>query len=165
MTNYGIHILGYIFLLLLQVLILDNVMLFGFINPYLYPLFIILLPLNLKPIPTLLIAFAMGLSVDVFEDTGGVHAFACLVIAYVRPLILRFAFGINYDYQTLKFYDEGFKPRFIYIAIMVLIHHLMLFSLEAFSFQHVVMVLKNTLFSGLFSLVLMLLAIQLIRKK
>lgn len=164
MTNYGLHILRFVLLLLLQVFILNNIMLFGFINPYLYPLFIILLPLNLKPIPTLLLAFAIGLSLDFFEDTGGVHAFACVVIAYLRPLILRFAFGINYDYQTLKFYEEGFKPRFIYISIMVFTHHLVLFSLEAFSFQHTLMVLKTTLYSGLFSLFLMLMALQLIRK-
>jgi rod shape-determining protein MreD len=140
-------------------------MLFGFVNPYLYPLFIILLPLNLNRIQALFLAFAMGLSIDFFQDTGGVHAAACLVIAYVRPLVLRFSFGINFDYQTLKFYNEDFKQRFNYIAIMVFMHHLVMFALEAFSFQHSLLILQNTLYSGLFSLLLMLLVIQLIRKE
>lgn len=164
MSKYGLHILRFIILLLLQVLILNNIMLFGFVNPYIYPLFVILLPLNLNQIQALLLAFAMGLSVDFFQDTGGVHAAACLVIAFIRPLVLRFSFGINYDYQTLKFYNEGFKQRFNYLAIMIFSHHLVMFALEAFSLQHVMMVLKNTLYSGLFSLFLMLLVIQLIRK-
>lgn len=165
MTNYSMHILRFVVLLLLQVLILNEVMLFGFVIPYIYPLFIILLPLNLNQIQALFLAFVMGLSVDFFEDTGGVHAAASLVIAYIRPLVLRFSFGINYDYQTLKFYNEGFKQRFNYLAIMIFSHHLIMFSLEAFSFQHVVLVLKNTLYSGCFSLFLMLLVIQLIRKE
>lgn len=164
MSKYGIHLLRFVVLLLLQVLILNNVMLFGFVNPYLYPLFVILLPLNLNQIQALFLAFAMGLSLDFFEDTGGVHAAACLAIAYVRPLVLRFSFGINYDYQTLKFYSEDFKQRFNYLAIMIFTHHFVLFSLEAFSVQKIVLILKNTLYSGIFSLFLMILVIELIRK-
>lgn len=165
MTNYGLHFVRFILLILLQVLILNNIMLFGFITPYVYPLFIILLPLNINHIQSLFLAFVFGLCIDFFQDSGGVHAAACLVIAYIRPLVLRFSFGINYDYQTLKFYNEGFKQRFNYIGIMVIAHHLVMFSLEAFSFKYAVMVLKNTLYSGLFSLFLMLLIVQLIRKK
>lgn len=165
MSNYGLHILRFVILLLLQVLILNNIKLYGFVNPYIYPLFIILLPLNLNQIKALFLAFTMGLSLDFFENTGGIHAASCLVIAYIRPLVLRFSFGINYDYQTLKFYNEGFKQRFNYLAIMIFAHHLVMFSLEAFSFQHAMLVLKSTLYSGLFSLFLMLLIIQLIRKE
>ena len=164
MNNYGLHILRFVSLVLLQVLILNNIMLFDFVNPYIYPLFVILLPLNLNQIKALILAFVMGLSIDLFQDTGGVHAAACLVIAYLRPPVLRFSFGINYDYQTLKFYNEGFKQRFNYLAIMIFMHHIVMFSFEAFSFQYALLILKNTLYSGLFSLFLMLLVIQLIRK-
>ena len=165
MNNYGLHTIRFIVLLLLQVLILNNMLFMDFLKPFMYPLFVILLPLNINKIQALFLAFAMGLSVDFFENTGGVHAAACLVIAYIRPLVLRFSFGINYDYQTLKFYNEGFKQRFNYLAIMVFSHHLVMFALEAFSFKHILYILKSTLFSGIFSLFLMLLFIQLIRKK
>ena len=165
MNNYAVHGIRFIILLLLQVLILNNMLFMGFLKPYFYPLFVILLPLNLNKIQALFLAFVMGLSVDFFENTGGVHAAACLVIAFVRPLVLRFSFGINYDYQTLKFYNEGFKQRFNYLAIMVFTHHLVMFALEAFSLKHSLYIVKSTLLSGLFSLFLMLLFVQLIRNR
>ncbi len=165
MSNYGLHFVRFVGLILLQVLILNNMLFLDFLKPYVYPLFIILLPLNINKIQALFLAFFMGLSIDFFENTGGVHAAACLVIAYIRPLVLRFSFGINYDYQTLKFYNESFNQRFTYLAIMVFTHHLIMFSLEAFSITHLIYILKSTFFSGAFSLCLMLLFIQLIRNK
>jgi rod shape-determining protein MreD len=107
MNNSIKHIARFIGFVLLQVLVLNHVLLYGYVNPYLYVLFIILLPLNQSKIKTLFFSFLLGLSIDFFSDTGGVHAMACLFTAYVRPLVLRFSFGINYDYQTLKFYEEG----------------------------------------------------------
>ena len=165
MSNYVLHIVRFVSLILLQVLIFNNMLFLDFLKPYVYPLFIILLPLNINQIQALFFAFFIGLSIDFFENTGGVHVAACLVIAYMRPLVLRFSFGINYDYQTLKFYNESFNQRFTYLAIMIFTHHLIMFSLEAFSFTHVIYILKSTFFSGAFSLCLMLLIIQLIRNK
>ncbi|MGM0635363.1 MAG: rod shape-determining protein MreD [Bacteroidota bacterium] len=164
MNSTLIQIFRFVILVLLQALVLNNVLFLGFINPYLYPLFIILLPLNLNQIQALFYAFLLGLSVDFFDDTGGVHAGASVLIAYVRPIILRFSFGINYDYQTLKFYNEGFKQKFIYIFLMVFVHHLAMFALEYFSLQHIKEILINTVFSSIFTILLMLITISLIRK-
>lgn len=159
------HSLRFIGLLLLQVLVLDNLLLFGFVNPYLYVLFVILLPLNMGKIQAMSLAFLLGLCVDIFSDTGGVHAAACLVAAYLRPLVLRFSFGINYDYQTLKFYQEGFKERLTYVALIVFVHHLVLFSMEAFQLKLWKFVLTNTLYSFTFTTVLVMLIIALIGKE
>ncbi len=159
------HSLRFIGLLLLQVLVLDNLLLFGFVNPYLYVLFVILLPLNMGKIQAMSLAFLLGLCVDIFSDTGGVHAAACLVAAYLRPLVLRFSFGINYDYQTLKFYQEGFKERLTYVALIVFVHHLVLFSMEAFQLKLWKFVLTNTLYSFTFTTVLVMLIIALIEKE
>lgn len=157
--------LRFIGLVLLQALVLNNVLFLGYINPYLYILFIVLLPLNLSPIKTMFFSFLLGLSIDFFSDTGGVHAMACLFIGYVRPLILRFSFGINYDYQTLKFYNESFKPRFTYISLMVFVHHFILFSMEAFQLRLWKLVISNTISSFLFTTALSLLVISLITYK
>lgn len=159
------HSLRFFGFVLLQVLVLNNVLLLGFVNPYLYILFIILLPLNLSPIQTLLFSFLTGLSIDFFSDTGGVHAMACLLVGYVRPLVLRFSFGINYDYQTLKFYNEGFKQRFTYIGLMVFIHHLVLFSMEAFQLKLWRFIVLNTFYSFIFTTLLSLLVISLLANK
>jgi len=165
MNNSIKHIARFIGFVLLQVLVLNHVLLYGYVNPYLYVLFIILLPLNQSKIKTLFFSFLLGLSIDFFSDTGGVHAMACLFTAYVRPLVLRFSFGINYDYQTLKFYEEGFKQRITYVSLLVLVHHLVMFSMEAFQLKLWKFVVFNTLYSFIFTTALSMLVIALIGNK
>lgn len=146
----------FVLLILLQALVLCNINFLGYVNPYLYILFIILLPVNLSQSKVLIWAFLLGLSIDFFQDSGGVHATACLVIAYLRPLLLRFSFGITYEHQTMKLKNIAFGKRVQYVMLMVFSHHLVLFSMEIFNLHHFFLILKNTLFSGIFSSILIL---------
>ncbi len=153
----------FVLFVLLQLFILDNIMFLGYINPYIYIIFILLLPISMNSIQIMLFSFLLGLSIDVFHNSGGVHAAACLAVAYFRPFALRNAFGINFDFKTIKFYDEGFKPLLIYVSIMVGIHHLVMFSLEAFSLKYVYRILSYTLYSGIFSILLILIVLYLLK--
>ncbi len=155
----------FIFLILLQVLLLNNINFLGYINPYLYVLFIILYPFNGNQTLFLLLSFLLGLSIDVFEDSGGINAAACLVAAYIRPVILRFSFGISYDYQTIKFSNTPIGSRISYVVILVFVHHFILFLLEFFNFAHLLLLLKKTLYSGLFTTILVFLSLALFNKR
>lgn len=157
--------LRFIFLILLQVLLLNNINFLGYINPYLYVLFIILFPFNGSQTLFLFLSFLLGLGVDLFEDSGGINAAACLVVAYIRPAVLRFSFGVSYDYQTIKFSSTPFGSRISYVAIIVFVHHLVLFLLEIFSFAHLLLVLKKTLYSGIFTILLVFLSLALFSRK
>lgn len=159
------HIVRFVVLVLIQVLLLSRINFFGYINPYLYLLFIILLPIDQSEWKTILLGFLLGLSVDMFLDSGGMHAMACLVAAYVRPLVLRFTYGVSYDYQTIKFYKTPFNERLTYISLMVAIHHLVLFILVFFNVSHAVLILKNTLFSGIFTVLLILIVNVLFKRR
>ncbi|MDT0674993.1 rod shape-determining protein MreD [Autumnicola musiva] len=152
-------------LVFLQVLVLNNINFLGYINPYLYFLFILLYPFNSNRSLFLLLAFLLGISIDVFEDSGGIHAAACLVAAFVRPQFLRFSFGISYDHQTLRLSVTPFGARLSYVFLMVMVHHLILFSLEMFSLNHILLILKKTLFSGIFTIILVFLSLALFSKK
>jgi len=154
----------FILLIFIQVLILNEFNVFGYINPIIYQLLIILLPFNINSVQKLILAFILGISMDVFEDSGGIHAAATLTISYLRPLFLRNSFGLSYDYQTLKFYDAPFRERFNYISIMVLVHHTVLFSLEIFSVDHLLFFVKKTIYSSVFSILLIIIILNLIRK-
>lgn len=158
-------IFRFVILVLIQVLVLDHVLFLGYINPYLYLFFIIYLPITTKRVNTLIIGFLLGLCIDIFNDTGGVHAASTLFIAYVRPIILRLSFGLSYDYNTLKLTRADFKNQFIYVLLMVFIHHLLMFSLEYFSINYWVEIMKNTVFSSIFSFILILMLLRLIRNK
>lgn len=155
----------FIFLVLLQVLLLNNINFLGYINPYLYLLFIILYPFNGNQTLFLLLSFLLGLAVDVFEDSGGINAAACLVAAYVRPVVLRFSFGISYDYQTIKFSSTPIGSRISYVVILVFVHHFILFLLEFFNFAHLLLLLKKGLYSGIFTIVLIFISLFLFNKK
>ncbi|MGA9326603.1 MAG: rod shape-determining protein MreD [Salegentibacter sp.] len=159
------NILRFIGLIFLQVLILNNINFLGYINPYLYVLFLLMYPFNSNQSLFLLLAFLLGLSIDVFEDSGGIHAAACLVAAFVRPNLLRFSFGISYDHQTLRLSATPLGARLSYVFLMVLIHHFVLFSLEMFSLTHIILILKKTLFSSIFTVLLVMLSMALFSKK
>ena len=155
----------FIVLLLLQVLLLNNINFLGYINPYLYVMFLVLYPFNGNQTLFLILSFLLGLGVDIFEDSGGINAAACLVAAYIRPAVLRFSFGVSYDYQTIKFSSTPAGSRISYVVILVLVHHFVLFLLEFFNFAHFLLLLKKTFFSGLFTILLIFLTLALFSRK
>ncbi len=159
------NIIRFILLLFIQVLILNNINFLGYINPYLYVLFILLYPFNSNQSLFLVLSFLLGVSVDIFEDSGGINAAASLVAAFIRPRVLRFSFGISYDHQTLRLASTPFGARLSYIFIIIICHHLVLFSLEIFSVDHILLILKKTLFSSIFTIILVLLSLMLFSKK
>jgi hypothetical protein len=103
--------------------------------------------------------------VDIFSDSGGVHAAACSLIAFARPVFLKFSFGVSYEYNMVKISKAPMGERITFIALMVFVHHLLLFSLEIFNFKHILLILKSTLFSGVFSVVLILCTVLLFSRK
>lgn len=158
-----INILRFIILLLLQVVIFSRLDLFGFLNPYPYILFILLYPVNSNRAGLLLASFFMGLCLDMFLNSGGSHAVACVTLAYLRPTFFRFSFGVSYEYQTVKINDRLSPERFSFILISVVTHHLILYLLEIFRFSLILDILWRTLLSTLFTLILCITIIYLIK--
>ena len=150
------HGFRFILLVLLQVTIFNYVDFLGYINPMIYILFIILFPLRNNRMVFLIVAFFLGLSVDMFSDTGGIHAGASVLLAYIRPTITKFSFGSLNEFYNVKFNAIDFAKRFTYIIIMVIIHHFVVYSLDFFNFFQILNILKYTLFSGIFSVFLIL---------
>ncbi|QAA81647.1 rod shape-determining protein MreD [Aequorivita sp. H23M31] len=155
----------FIILVFLQVFLLNNINLLGYINPYLYILFILLYPSTGNQTLLIFLSFLLGLSVDIFEDSGGVHAAACAFIAYIRPVVLKYSFGISYEYNSVKIERAAPTEKFIYVASIIVIHNFIMFALEIFSFDHILLLLKSTLFSGIFTFILIMGSLILINKK
>ena len=153
----------FILLLAAQVAIFNNINFLGYINPYPYILFIILFPVNGNKYGLLVAAFLLGLIMDMFLNSGGVHATSCLVLAYFRPAIFKFSFGLSYEYQTVKINDVLTPERFSFIFISVVLHHLILFVLEIFTFEFFWSIMVKTLFSTLFTIIISILIIYLIK--
>lgn len=159
------YFVQFVVLVLVQVLVLDHVYFQGYINPYLYIAFIVFLPLRLKSEYVLILSFLLGLCIDVFNDTGGVHAGASVALAYLRPLIMRLSFGINYDLNTIKLKSAKRNTQISFILVMVFVHHFIMFFLAYFSINYSLEILKNTLFSSIFSSLLIFMMLILSKKE
>lgn len=148
------NILRFIILVLAQALIFNHINFIGYVNPFPYLLFILLFPINNNRSLFLFLSFMLGLLVDIFSDSGGVHAAACVTIAFIRPAVLKFAFGTVYEHQNIKFNNTEFGNRVIYFSILIAIHHIIMFMLEIFNISNIILVFKKTLFSSTFTLIL-----------
>jgi rod shape-determining protein MreD len=156
--------LRFVILILVQVLVLNHINFLGYINPFCYILFIVLYPIHNNRLLFIFLSFLLGLTVDVFSDSGGIHAAACVTIAYLRPIFLKSAFGLIYENQTVKFKDAELSTRLSYMIALIAIHHFILFSLEVFNMSKILLILQKTLFSSIFTLILCLLITVLFSK-
>lgn len=157
------NIARFILLLAAQVLIFNRIDLFGFINPFPYVLFIMLYPVNGNKSGLLAASFFLGLLMDMFWNSGGVHAAACLILAYYRPAIFKFSFGLSYEYQTVKLNDVLTPERFSFILIAVVLHHVVLFTLEIFNISFLWDILVRTILSTVFTIVTCIIIIYIIK--
>ncbi|MCF8405173.1 MAG: rod shape-determining protein MreD [Bacteroidales bacterium] len=161
-----INILRFIVLVPLQVLILDNINLGGSINPYLYILFVLLLPFETPKWLLLILSFLIGILVDVFAGTPGMHAASTVFLAYLRPVVIA-------NIQTNKEFEPGMQPSisdlgfrwfFFYTLVLVFVHHLCLFTLEVFRFSGIINTIARASYSTIFTLFLVVLSQYLFRR-
>ena len=158
-----VNISRFILLLAFQIIIFNNMNFLGYISQYPYILFIILYPVNGNKTVLVVASFLLGLIIDMFNNSGGAHATACLVLAYFRPSLFKFAFGLSYEYQTIKLNDVLTPERFTFILLAILIHHLTLFLLETFQLTYILDTLTRTLLSTVFSIIICIIIIHLIK--
>jgi len=148
----------FILLILLQILLFNNIQFSGYINPYVYVMFILLLPIEIPSWLLLLLSFATGLIIDIFSGSPGMHSSATLLAGFVRPYILRVisprdGYEQGSDPSMLTY---GFQWFFTYTLLIVLVHHTALFYLEVFRFAEFFRTMLRVILSSLFSVTFIL---------
>jgi rod shape-determining protein MreD len=160
--RYG---LIFILLVLLQVLVFNNIQFSGYINPYVYLMFILLLPVEIPAWLLLLLSFITGVIIDYFSGSPGIHSSATVLAGFVRPYVLRVI-------SPRDGYDSGASPSMIsygfrwfltYTLIIVLVHHTALFYFEVFRLTDFFRTMLRVILSSLFSIIFILL-IEFYRK-
>lgn len=160
------NIFRFLLLIAAQVFIFNKINLGGYLNPYVYIMFIILLPFETPGWLLLTSSFAAGLSVDIFTGCLGINAAASTFVAFTRPFIISallpkidkgsdFSPGIN---------SLGFATFALYTVILTFIHHFILFFLEVFRFSEIGGVMLRTLLSTLLSTALIILLDMIFKK-
>ncbi len=146
----------FFFLVFFQVLILNNIWFSGYINPYFYIYFILLMPFETPRWMLLLSSFLLGMMVDIFVNTPGLNASACVLMAFARPFVIS-SISTGTEFQIghspcLK--NQGIKWFGYYSVILVLIHHFALFYLEIFRFSEFFLTFVRVILSSIFTLLL-----------
>ena len=158
-NNWVRYILIFILIVLIQGLVVNNIQMSEYLMPMVYPIMILMLPFNQNSIVSMLAALLLGLAVDAFSDTFGLHASAAVLIGYLRPTLLKYIQPKEgYDNTLLPtIHDMGFVWFAIYASLLLIIHHLWFFSIEMFRFDLILLILGKTLFSFILSLLLIIL--------
>jgi len=169
MSNLLKNIIRFIFLILIQVFVLDRIRLGSMVTPYIYYLFILWLPFNMKRSWQMIWAFALGFTLDSFQHNPGFHAAACVLVAYMRPFVINLLIpqegaDTNYEEPSAKSMG-GFLTYIIYAGILTLIHNSWLFFLEAWQFGDIWYFLSKTIFSTIINLSLIILTELLFVRK
>jgi len=159
--------LRFIGLVLLQVLVLQSIKFdwrwLSYLNIFIYPLFLILLPLRTPPTLQLLLGFVLGLTLDAFYNSLGIHASACVFLAFMRPRVLRWIqpaarYNTNHSPTPKRM---GYNWFLRYLSIMLGFHLLFYFSVEAFTFAYLGQILLKTVASFPLSFIFMLILVAI----
>ncbi|RKR85566.1 rod shape-determining protein MreD [Mucilaginibacter gracilis] len=159
-TMIFVNLMRFVLSVALQVFLLKNITLYNLATPYTYILFILLLPFNVPNIVLFILSFILGLTLDAFYDTPGLHAAACVVLAFVRIVF------INITVQKDGFDNEpeptlsimGFRWFFAYVFILTLFHHFFLFNLEVFRLSEIQYTLSRFALSSVFTVFLIVIS-------
>ncbi len=145
MNVYLKNLLRFCIIIALQVLILNNITLHWFTEPagalfvpFIYPLFILVMPFETPVWALLFSGFAAGITVDIFMTTAGIHACATVLMAYLRTNVLNALMPRNlseYINQQPSIKNMGWMPFLVYSGFLILLHHIVYFMIESWSFS------------------------------
>jgi cell shape-determining protein MreD len=126
-------------------------------------LFIILYPIKNNKNIFLIFSFLIGIIIDMFLDSGGIHGLASLALAYFRPNIFKFTFGLSYEYQTVKINNNFTSERISFIVISVFIHHFVIYIVQLFKAGNFFSLSIELIFGTIFTALITLLIIQVFK--
>lgn len=153
-----IQVISFFLYLFFQVLILKNAVLFHTAFCFLYIAFLLLLPVESNPLVLMLIGFVMGIFMDMFYDSLGLHAFSCVLIMYVRNFWLtRLTPQGGYDlnaFPAIAMY--GLQWFLLYAVPLIFVHHAVLFFIEVGGFQYFWFTFLKVIVSTVFTMVVFL---------
>ncbi|TDQ07466.1 rod shape-determining protein MreD [Pedobacter metabolipauper] len=153
-----VNIVRWFILLLTQILLLRNLSFYNLATPFVYILFLLLLPFRIPNLLLYLVAFITGLTLDAFYDTLGVHVSACIALAFVRVLFISVTVNRdNFDEPDPTLGNMGFKWFILYSSLCIITHHIVLFFLETFRLTEFSYTLLRCLLSSVFTLFIVVL--------
>jgi len=176
MNVYLKNTIRFCIIILLQVLILNKITLrwwnepsgFPIFIPYVYPLFLLLLPFETPIWALLILGFFLGITVDTFMNTAGMHAFATILIAYLRTNVLSALLPRNlseYANQSPSIKSMGWMPFLVYSAFLIFLHHFVFFTIELWNLSNFGMLLLKVAASSATSMLFIIVYLLLFTRQ
>jgi rod shape-determining protein MreD len=167
MNNRNIKIgIRLILLLAIDIFVVSRLEIGIYFIPHIYFLSLIMLPVRTSKAVLLLFGFFTGLAMDLFMNTGGLHAAATTMMAFLRILILRFYMGPEDEDNNISpaLYSFGIRRYLYFSGFLILIHHLTFFSLEVFKADYIWMIVLKSLASTTLNILLLMFILMLFTK-
>lgn len=160
------YLLAFILCMLLQLMVLDNIYLFGYLNPNVLMVFFLALPLGINRFLYLIIGFAIGLLVDVLYGTGGVYTSAYLVLGFIRQNLLDLVItkkGSELSQMRLAYVEMG--KLIVFYTLSFFLFFMVLFFVEDFTLHNFGKTIVRATISTAFNVVLFVIIEFLISSK
>lgn len=162
-------IVNFIVILCVQLFLLNNIAIKSSVlflgipvfTPLFYPLILLILPIRTPHWLLMLLGFITGITVDMFTNTPGMHAAACVLLAYLRPRLLDLFFQQSVKElgdATPSLFRMGISSFLLYISMAILVHHLFFYIIQIWSFKNTHIILFKTIVSGILSVILIVLS-------
>tara|TARA_B100001939_G_scaffold302476_1_gene279604 strand:- start:4032 stop:4535 length:504 start_codon:yes stop_codon:yes gene_type:complete len=150
---------------ILQIMILNQILFFSYINPYLYLILILTLPTKTSSIFLFIYSFILGFCVDIFSISIGYHSSACILIAFLKNAIQKITIPTNIlsEEDEISIKKIGNQSYIIFSFILILFHHTCLFLLEHFNFNFKIII--KILLSSIASLIIIYITQLLLQTK
>lgn len=167
-SQIPINLFRLLLLLMAQILIFSNSNFSSFINPYVFPLFILLLPFETPRWLLMIIGFLSGLALDIFLGSAGMHAAACLLVGYLRPFLINVITPKGTEFEiSPNVYSQGITWFVVYLGVAMVTYLTFYFLIEAATFLNFFWLFIKIILSTVVSVIFMLIFLYLFssRKK
>ena len=155
-----------LFLIFLQVLIFDRINLFGFMNPSIYIIVLIIHRYDLDQFNYIVVGFLLGFIMDVLSQSAGSHSLSCVTISFLRPLINKFSLGPNYEDFSSPFSDGILiSNKVLYYFLITVVHQIILNAYSYFNWTHTFVILKLTIANSIFTFIVIVSVLNLFTTK
>lgn len=155
-----------LFLIFLQVLIFDRINLFGFMNPSIYIIVLIIHRYDLDQFNYIVVGFLLGFIMDILSQSAGSHSLSCVTISFLRPLINKFSLGPNYEDFSSPFSDGILiSNKVLYYFLITIIHQIILNAYSYFNWTHTFVILKLTIANSIFTFIVIVSVLNLFSTK
>ena len=134
---------------LLQILIFNNFYFGGYINPFYYIVFILSIPPSTNGSKQLILSFLIGLIMDLFTFSQGIHCFSTVLICYIK--IFLESKKVDRENNT-ELINSSWSNFILLIIPLTLLHHFCIFFLEIFSTKEFFIITFHTILSSIFTL-------------